>query len=186
MVNVRNSAARLTTWAFIALLAIALLPLAAACASTTDAPEFTPPTATTNATLAAGQPSLRTIEADVNGSTIVLEVADDGDELTRGLSGRDGLDDDAGMLFVWEEPGVQTLLMKEMRFPLDFLWLDENRRVVSIEANVPAQPGASDSELIRYSSGAPVRYAIELDAGMIAALGIAVGDTVKFNEAQPD
>lgn len=166
------------------LLATALLPLAAACASTTDAPEFTPPSATTNATLAAGQLPLRTIQANVNGSTIVLEVADDGDELTRGLSRRDGLKDDAGMLFVWEEPGVRTLWMKGMRFPLDFLWLDGERRVVGIEANVPPQPGAPDSELIRYSSDAPVRYAIELDAGMIAALGIALGDVVEFVEQE--
>jgi uncharacterized membrane protein (UPF0127 family) len=184
MPKIRESADRMRTRTLAALLAIALLPLAAACASTTDAPEFTPPSATTNATSAAGQPPLRTIEAGVNGSTIVLEVADDGDELTRGLSGRDGLDDDAGMLFVWEEPGVRTLWMKETRFPLDFLWLDEERRVVSIEANVPPQPGAPDSELIRYSSGAPVRYAIELDAGMIAALGIAVDDVVEFAEQE--
>lgn len=166
------------------LLAMALLPLAAACASTTDAPEITPSSATANASPSAGQPTLRAIVADFKGEQITLEVADDAEERTRGLSGRDGLDDDSGMLFVWDENSVHMLWMKEMRFPLDFLWLDEDRKVVKVHADVPLQPGAADGELIRYSSEAPVLYAIELDAGMVAALGVGVGDVVEFDETR--
>ncbi len=88
------------------------------------------------------------------------------------------------MLFVWDAEEIHTLWMKDMRFALDFIWLDADRTVVHIERDVQPQPGADDSELVRYPSQALVRYAIELEAGEAARLGVAVGDVVEFDESE--
>ena len=47
------------------------------------------------------------------------------------------LDNDKGMLFVFDEPGNRSMWMKNMQFHLDIIWFDENGNVVSIEKNVP-------------------------------------------------
>jgi uncharacterized protein len=173
---------------FAALIALPLLLFASACASSTHAPEFTPtastpqPTSDLTSLLGEGQPALRTTLADIAGTDIALEVADDTASRTSGLSRRNGLADDAGMLFVWDGEEVHTLWMKDMRFALDFIWLDEDRTVVHIERDVQPQPGAADSELVRYPTQAPAKYAIELAAGEAARLGVAVGDVVAFDE----
>ncbi|MBI5287497.1 MAG: DUF192 domain-containing protein [Chloroflexi bacterium] len=162
-----------------AITAIAILLLTGACSSSSEAPSGGP---TAEATAPMGQPRLPTIAADINGITYMLEVADDPAERAGGLSGRKRLDANTGMLFVWEEVAPRELWMKGMRFPLDFVWLNEERRVVRIDAEVEDQPGASDSELVRYPSGAPVTYVIELGAGVAASHGLRVGDVVEFDE----
>lgn len=125
---------------------------------------------------------LRTIRVQIGDRAITVEVADEPSERTRGLSGRDALPRDGGMLFVWDQPAEYTLWMKDMRIPLDFVWLDASKRVIKITADVPHQPGATDAELVRYTSGPGVLYAIELNAGAAARLGIAVGDVLVFDE----
>jgi uncharacterized membrane protein (UPF0127 family) len=118
----------------------------------------------------------------IDGRSIIVEVADEPGERSQGLSDRDALPRDGGMLFVWDQPAEHTLWMKDMRIPLDFVWLDESKRVIKVEANVPHQPGASDAELVRYTSGPGALYAIELNAGAAARLGIGVGDVLAFDE----
>jgi hypothetical protein len=130
-------------------------------------------------------PVLRTIEVQFDGRRMIVEVADDPEERRQGLSDREAVALDAGMLFVWDSVAVYTLWMKNMRFPLDFVWIDEQRRVVNVTADVPHQSGASDAELIRYSSGVDVLYAIELNAGAAERLGIEAGDVLVFDETRP-
>jgi len=154
-----------------AVVTIAILALAGACSGSPEASK----------TPATGQPRLRTIAADINGVAHILEVADDPAERTSGLGGRERLDDYSGMLFVWDEVAPRELWMKGMLFPLDFLWLDEDRRIVRIEANVADQPGASVGELVRYPSGSPVKYVIELYRGVAASHDLRVGDVVEFD-----
>jgi hypothetical protein len=127
-------------------------------------------------------PTLRTISVQLDDRTITVEVADDPAERSQGLSDRDALPSDGGMLFVWDQPAEYTLWMKDMRIPLDFIWLNEQRQVINVTPNVPHQPGASDADLVRYSSGPGALYAIELNAGAAARLGISVGDVLAFNE----
>ena len=173
----------LTAHPFTMIVAIAVLFFAAGCASSTHAPEYAAsnPTAQVSSRLGDGQPTLRMITVDIGGNAVIVEVADDPDERTNGLSRRDGLAQGAGMLFVWDEEAAHTLWMKEMRFALDFIWLDADKRVVSIDANVPVQPGAADSELMLYRPDGPALYAIELEAGEAARLGVAVGDVIAFD-----
>src|SRR3989344_3587537 len=56
-------------------------------------------------------------------------------EQQQGLSGRDGLKDDEGMLFVFANSGEHLFWMKDMKFPIDIIWLNDNREVIYIKKN---------------------------------------------------
>jgi uncharacterized membrane protein (UPF0127 family) len=100
---------------------------------------------------------------------------------TLGLGGREALDRNAGMLFVLPEEGRETFWMKGMRFPLDFAWISSDRRVLQLTEDVPPpEAGTPDKSLPLYKPEQPVRYVLEVNAGVTEALGISVGDEVRF------
>jgi uncharacterized membrane protein (UPF0127 family) len=124
--------------------------------------------------------ALPVIDLHHEGSTLRVEVAVTPEDRVRGLSGRDSLAEDAGMLFDLVDPRRPGFWMKDMRFPLDMVWIDERKNVVGVSANVEPQPGVPDSELRRYSPPTPVRYVLELNAGAAERLGLGAGDAVQF------
>jgi uncharacterized membrane protein (UPF0127 family) len=162
---------------WIALLLLAAAAFGAACSDGNATESETLPTIAPSAT-----PVLRTIQIHTDDISFDVEVADDPAERVRGLSGREVLPDNSGMLFVWDAQEVHTLWMKDMLIPLDMVWLDSAKTVVSIDENVPVQPGAPDSELVRYHPAAPALYAIEINAGAAARFAIEPGDTLVFDE----
>ena len=85
--------------------------------------------------------AVRVPVVEVGGVVFEVEIADDAAERAQGLSGRDPLPEDGGMLFVYQEPVVPGFWMRQMRFPLDFVWIGEDCEVVDVTPNVPA-PGA--------------------------------------------
>ncbi|MCX8009506.1 MAG: DUF192 domain-containing protein, partial [Patescibacteria group bacterium] len=64
-----------------------------------------------------------------------MELFDTQEKRTRGLSGRDFLPENKGMLFIFEKPDYYTFWMKEMKFPLDFIWI-RGDEIVEITENV--------------------------------------------------
>jgi hypothetical protein len=100
---------------------------------------------------------------------------------TRGLSGRAGLDVGRGMLFVFDSESRPVFWMREMQFPLDFVWIASDCSVADISEDVPEPlPGMDLSELPRYRPSVPVQYVLEINAGEIQAAGISRGDPVGF------
>lgn len=118
-------------------------------------------------------------EALVLGQRFRLEAARTDQELARGLMDRTELADDAAMLFVFEQQIMAAFWMKNTLIPLDILFLDDNGVVVDVQTMVP-EPGVVDSDLRRYRSAGPARYALEMNAGLAEALGIAPGVQVLF------
>ncbi len=114
---------------------------------------------------------------EVGGTSFLVEVADTPSARQQGLSGRESLGAECGMWFVFAQPQVATFWMKEMQFPLDIVWVTDELQIAGVAADVPA-PGTPNSALPRYSSGIPVRYVLEINAGMAAELGIEPGDAV--------
>ena len=85
------------------------------------------------------------------------------------------------MLFVFEGGQASAFWMKEMRFPLDFVWISQDCLVVDITPNVPApRPQTPLSDLPTYTSRHPAAYNFEINAGEAAELGIELGDAVRF------
>ncbi len=109
-----------------------------------------------------------------------MEVATTPAQTERGLGYRDTLAPDAGMVFDLLTNRAPGFWMKGMRFPLDMVWIGEDKRVVAITAGVQPQPGAPDSQLLRYPPPIAVRYVLELNAGAAERLGIVTGTQLSF------
>jgi uncharacterized membrane protein (UPF0127 family) len=109
------------------------------------------------------------------GVTLCAEVATDGADLMLGLSGRGGLDDGTGMLFVFPEEGYLGFWMKDMNFPIDILWFDSSRRLIHSIAE--ADP-ASYPEVFYPSQKA--RFVLEVPSGFIATHDVQQGDRFEF------
>ena len=115
--------------------------------------------------------------AVIGENSFKVEIADDPLKRAKGLSGRDALKLDEGMLFVFGSSLTRVFWMKDMLMPIDILWID-NGRVVGIESNAFPEPGVSSAQLKRYHSPEPVRYVLEIVAGRADELGIQAGDGV--------
>ncbi len=168
---------------------VALGVLSAACSDGVLAPTPTStltalPTASPTATATAaplGEDGHERIEVRIDGLVIEAEVARTSEERAQGLSGRSALPESAGMLFVFQEERRPGFWMKGMRFPLDFIWISRDRRVVDITRDVPPpEPGTLDGALPLYQPAEPVLYVLEVNAGIVGEAGLRVGDAVTF------
>jgi len=112
-----------------------------------------------------------------NNETITAELAITPEERALGLMFREKVNDDQGMLFVFEEEDIHSFWMKNTLIPLDILWLDENKRIVHIEEHVPpckADPCPS------YGPSMPALFVLELKDGRVAANGLKLYDRLEF------
>ena len=107
-----------------------------------------------------------------------VEVADDDAERARGLMFRDVLEPGRGMLFVHEREEPQAYWMKNTRIPLDILYFDADRRLVSQQRDVP--PCSLGDRCPPYPSAAPARFVLELNAGEAARLGLEDGAELRL------
>lgn len=151
--------------------ALCATTIAIACDGGGDGPA-PPPTST---------PAPGTIELRYDGGVLHVELAITPQERAIGLSNRDSLAHDAGMLFIFENVRVPRFWMKDTRIPLDMIWIAADKRIVEIDANVQPQPGVPDSELTFYSPEVAVAYGLELNAGAAARLGLAPGSQLAFD-----
>ena len=115
---------------------------------------------------------------ELGGHRYTFEVADDDEERARGLMFRDQLAEGHGMLFIHDEEGPQSYWMKNTRIPLDILYFDNARKLVSQKRDVP--PCTLGDACPPYPSDAPARYVLELNAGEAARIGLADGAVMAF------
>ena len=107
-----------------------------------------------------------------------VEIADDDAERERGLMFRDELAADRGMLFIHDRQEPQSYWMKNTRIPLDILYFDNARKLVSQQRDVP--PCTLGDACPPYPSDAPARYVLELNAGEAARLNLHDGVELRF------
>ena len=123
-------------------------------------------------------------EVKIGEKAILVELADTQETRNKGLSGRDGLGEDQGMLFVFETQDVSPAFwMKDMKFSIDIIWINDGK-VVLISKEVPA-PAADtpDRSLPLYTPESVVDYVLEVSAGSSDKNGISVGDGVDLSSA---
>jgi uncharacterized membrane protein (UPF0127 family) len=111
----------------------------------------------------------------IGGARVHVTVADTDRLREKGLSGHPGLAPDEGMLFVFDTDGMPGFWMKDMRFSIDILWLDRNRRIVHIAREV-----APETYPKTYAPPVPSRYVIELPAGFAGKHNVRVGSVVQW------
>lgn len=109
---------------------------------------------------------------------IPVELATTGVAQQKGLSGRNSLDADSGMLFIFARPDTYRFWMPDMHFPLDMIWI-QNGKVVDITENVSNQFDPANPRF--YTPSSPAQYVLEVNAGFAKRHGIRVGDTVTLH-----
>lgn len=111
----------------------------------------------------------------VASSTFMVDLAISPEDRVRGLSGRASLPPRTGLLFVFDKPDLYGIWMKDMKFPIDILWIDEELTVVHLEKNVSPQTYPKT-----FISTKPARFVLELPAGTVNNSNILVGATTTF------
>jgi len=135
----------------------------------------TTPTPTTKNRVEEQKPKVK-----INNTEIEVEIADTPEKRTKGLSGRDSLDQNKGMLFVFPKESTATFWMKDMRFDLDIIWI-RNLKIVKIDKKAKApKAGTPDNKLTLYHSEEPIDYVLEVNSGFADKNNIKVGDKVKL------
>ena len=115
--------------------------------------------------------------AKIAGITLNVEVASTPEAQAQGLSGRTGLAENKGMLFVFAEPGQYAFWMKDMNFPIDMIWINENFKVIYIQKN--AEP-ASYPET--FGPAVNAKYVLEVVAGFADKNNLKEGDSALFGD----
>lgn len=118
-----------------------------------------------------------------DGFTIYCEIADTPAKRSIGLMFRTRMAPDRGMLFTFPEPKRWIFWMKNTKMALDILWLDEDGKIVHIEADVPICQ-RTDNLCPRYRSKVPAVQVLELRAGQAAKLNLTPGTTLAIEMPQ--
>ncbi|MDP3710811.1 MAG: DUF192 domain-containing protein [bacterium] len=111
---------------------------------------------------------------------IKVELVSDMTKRAKGLSGRDGLAKDRGLLMIFEEPGKYGIWMKDMKFSIDIFWIRKNK-IVYAEKNVPPPVvGTPDALLPVYVSSTEADMVLETAAGFADKNKIQAGDMAEL------
>ncbi len=112
--------------------------------------------------------SLPTTQMQLGSKDFTLEIARTPEQQAIGLMHRENMDQDHGMIFVFPDEIERVFWNQHVHFSLDLIFLDSNGTIVSLKQ---LQAWSTDN----VPSGAPARYAIELNAGIVQNLGLTVG-----------
>lgn len=124
----------------------------------------------------------KTAKVEINNHTFTAEVAQTDSEKQIGLSGRVSIADDRGMLFLFDNPGYYSFWMKKMQFPIDIIFIKDNKIVTIFKqvAPPPTDKEVADNELPIYTPQAEANKVLEINSGLVDKYGIKTGDTVKI------
>lgn len=114
---------------------------------------------------------------EINGTTVFVEIADTETLRAQGLSGHEPLNDNQGMLFVFEEKAPRTFWMKDMRFALDILWIEDGT-IAKISSNLPPEGNEPKNH---YRSDVPANYVLEVPAGWAERHNVKSGDKINYH-----
>lgn len=101
----------------------------------------------------------------------------------QGLSGVSSIEEDEGMLFIFEKEGDYLFWMKDMNFPIDIIWINDDLKIVHVEENVKPE-----NFPVRYASPEPARLVLETNAFFAKTFNLREGDRVYVpeNRLPPD
>ncbi|MBU1124649.1 MAG: DUF192 domain-containing protein [Candidatus Omnitrophica bacterium] len=107
---------------------------------------------------------------------VTAEVCDTEKTRSRGLMFRKELADNRGMLFIFEKEAAYSFWMKNMRFPIDIIWLDKNKTIIDMHNDVlPCKDVCKN-----YIPAQPVLYVLEVGAFFIEHYGVVIGEELRF------
>jgi uncharacterized protein len=118
----------------------------------------------------------------IAGQNIKVDLALDSVTQAQGLSGRSGLSENSGMLFIFDKSGKYYFWMKGMNFPIDMIWLapseggdTKNAKIIYIKKN--ATPEAYPET---YGPDVNTKYVLEVASGFSDKNNLKEGDSIEF------
>ena len=118
-----------------------------------------------------GEATHRQALIDLQGHQARIMVAATRQEHITGLMFRRELPEDQGMLFVYDEPRVRCMWMKDTYIPLSAAFLDDDGRILAISDMAPMTTKP-------HCSPGPVRYVLEMNQGWFARRGLDKGSRI--------
>ena len=119
-----------------------------------------------------------------DGTSVLCEIADSPKQQIAGLSTYDKLPPDRGMIFVYqtERPNVSFWMPARMKFNIDFLFLNAEKKVIHIVRNAPPCKSNLSEECPSYGppGSKKTQYVVEVVAGFCDNHGIKINDTLEF------
>jgi len=113
----------------------------------------------------------------IENCTFIIETAISPEQKQQGLSQRQSLNQDSGMLFIFDQKNKYGFWMKDMNFALDFVWISDDK-IVDLSENVPIFKNNQITKIIPKN---PVNKVLEINAGMIKQCQISKNSIIKFN-----
>ncbi len=114
----------------------------------------------------------------INDHKLQVAVADSQEEQEIGLSETKSLPENQGMIFLFEKPGFYSFWMKNMKLPIDIIFINKNR-IITILQNI--EPLKDNNENLRtLNSSKPTDSVLEINAGLSKKYGFKEGDIVKY------
>ena len=110
--------------------------------------------------------------------TLDIEIADTDYDIQTGLMYRDSMEDSRGMLFVFPTMRQRYFYMKNVKFPIDIIYIDNNLNIVSFQEN--AKPFDETS----LPSQVPAQYVLEVSEGLAEKWLLEVGDRIEFSKTE--
>jgi uncharacterized membrane protein (UPF0127 family) len=111
----------------------------------------------------------------INGKTFDVELPKNPDAFAKGLAGRPCITDSEGMLFRFTKPGQYPFWMKDMKFPIDIIWIGADYKVAAVE--IDEKPSTYPDKFVNQK---PAQYVLEVKANTSKQLKIEIGTPVTF------
>jgi uncharacterized membrane protein (UPF0127 family) len=128
--------------------------------------------------MSSGSNGYRHVNVTVNGLVLVADISATNEQWTKGLSFKESLAENEAMLFVFGNEAEHTFWMKDMKFPIDIIWIDSDKTIVHIEHNL--QPCSSGILCPTYKPNDGSLYVLETFGGFAEKYGIEKGTRVMF------
>ncbi len=109
-----------------------------------------------------------------------VELAETNESRAMGLMYRKKLGDDEGMLFIFPDEYRRAFWMKNTLIPLDILYFDGNKKLVSLSLNTPPCKNTT-TRCPNYPSEGPAKYVLEINAGLSEKYGFEKGDVLEIH-----
>lgn len=126
--------------------------------------------------LAQEQKQNQTGLVTVGGVNLITSLSTTPDAQSKGLAIRDSLNENEGMLFIFETPQKYSFWMKDMKFPIDIIWINQDGKIVHIEKNLP--PCVFLLPCPSYAPNDDSLYVLEVVSNFTNKFDINVGDSV--------
>jgi uncharacterized membrane protein (UPF0127 family) len=113
----------------------------------------------------------------INGANINVEIPKSPSEFAKGLGGRPCILPNQGMLFAFTKPGQYPMWMKDMKFPVDIIWIGADHKVVGFYNDIT--PSTYPDSFVN-KKDSPASYVLELKDKRASELYLTIGTPVSF------